>query len=242
MGTRTERDLFIGQSPGGIIPVDISADTGLPHPEVLDPASVDVRIGNPEKDIPRLLELWQDPQTIEHIQGMTPDTTEEEIKALYRSSDLVLLTAESPSGLIIGTITAQKPAFGGTAAGVLRLAVDPAYRNRPDLRIGRKLVKAVNALIFRDAKDEESKGLDCSQARASVILSVDDYGLAQDLFWKEWYRRSGPELEGTTQGWSNKLNKIVKRNSQPMLLDRRSYREHHRGEHLTQFPKQRPSN
>lgn len=42
------------------------------NPEVFDPASVEVRFGNPEVDAPRLLELFTHPETIEHLQGIVP--------------------------------------------------------------------------------------------------------------------------------------------------------------------------
>lgn len=222
-----------GQPQGPTLPIRSELTS---QGEVLDPASVEVRFGNPEIDAPRLLELFTHPETIEHIAGMTPYTTEEDIKALYRSNDLVLLTAETPSGLIVGTITAQKPAFGATAAGVLRLAVDPKYREK---RIGNRLVKAVNAFVFRDANDEANKGLNCTQARASAILGVDGDSIAQKTFAREGYIR-GAELVGTTLGWSNRSNRLVNRNSQPMILTRSWYRDRRRGEHITYFPNQRP--
>lgn len=234
---------FIGQSPNaaeGLVPVVSSGELKVnsSNREVLDPASVEVRFGNPEIDAPRLLELFTHPQIIEHIAGMTPYTTVEKIRELYKDQGLVLLTAETPSGIIIGTITAQKPAFGATAAGVLRLAVDPEYRNK---RIGNKLIKTANALIFRDAKDEEYMGLDCLQARASVILGVDGELMAQRAFAREGYIR-GAELVGTTRGWSNRFNRLVNQNSQPMTLTRSWYRQNRRGEHDRYFPKQRPTN
>ena len=207
-------------------------------PEALDPRCVEVRFGDPMVDAPRLLQLFTHPETIEHIAGITPNTTEKEIRDIYRSSDLVLLTAESPSGLIVGTITVQKPAFGARAGGVLRLAVDPEYRNKG---IGKKLVKAANAFVFRDAKDEANKGLNCSQARASVIVGVSRYEIPQNLFRGEGYLGQ-TELVGTTRGWNNRLKRLSNRNSQPMLLDRDRYKQSHRGEHVTHFPKQRPTN
>lgn len=210
--------------------------------EVLDPNSVEVRFGDPMVDAARLLQLFTDPETIEHIAGITPDTTEGEIRDLYRNSDLILLTAEIPSsGLIVGTITAQKPAFGATAAGVLRLAVDVRYRGNRNLRVGNKLIKTVNALIFRDASDVEHQGLNCSQARASVILGVEGELKAQNAFTREGYVR-GAELVGTTLGWSNRLGRIVNRSSQPMTLTRSLYRQNRRGEHIRYFPTIRPAN
>ena len=207
--------------------------------EVLDPNSVEVRFGDPMVDAARLLQLFTDPETIEHIAGITPDTTEGEIRDLYRNSDLILLTAETPSGLIVGVITAQKPAFGATAAGVLRLAVDVAYRGNRNLRIGNKLIKTVNALIFRDARDVEHQGLNCSQARASVILGVEGELKAQNAFTREGYVR-GAELVGTTLGWSNRLGRIVNRNSQPMFLYRTWYMDNRKEELANYFPKPRP--
>jgi len=229
MSSHVERvELNIGQNPH--------------NREILDPSSVEVRFGDPMVDAPRLLQLFTDPETIEHIAGITPDTTEGDIRDLYRNSDLILLTAEIPSsGLIVGTITAQKPAFGATAGGVLRLAVDVACRGNRNLRVGNKLIKTVNALIFRDASDVEYKGLNCTQARASVILGVEGELKAQNAFTREGYVR-GAELVGTTLGWSNRLRRIVNRSSQPMTLTRSLYRQNRRGEHIRYFPTIRPAN
>ena len=106
-------------------------------PETLDSASLEVRFGDPMVAAPRLLELFTQPTTIEHLAAITPSTTEKEIRKLYEDQSLTLLTAETPSGLIVGTYTVQKPGFGSRVAEGMRLVVDERYRN---LRIAEKLV------------------------------------------------------------------------------------------------------
>jgi ribosomal protein S18 acetylase RimI-like enzyme len=127
------------------------------------------------------------------------------------------------------------PAFGSTAANVLRLAVDRNYRRKG---VGRKLAKALNALVFKEKEDGKG-GFGATQSRASVILNVHGYGDAQDLFWKEGYRR-GAEIEGSTYSWSNKLERIVRRSSQPMFLGRNWYGRNRLREQERNFPKERP--
>lgn len=237
MGLRAERGLFIGQAPGGMIPVGTSGDIDLPHPEILDIASVEVRFGNLEVDAPRLLELFTQPETIEHIAAIKPDTTVDEIRELYKDPDrIVLLTAEAPSGLIVGTISVQKPGHGSRVGEGMRLVVDEKYR---DLKVARKLVKTANALMFRKGEDDGSRGFGCTKSQIYVIINVDGDGIAQRVFAREGYIR-GPENVRTTFSWSNKSNKLVDRSSQPMSLDRVWYIRNRQGEHMKFFPEPRP--
>jgi len=227
MSSKTERSIrgANGECPPG----------GLSDPEVLDPNSVEVRIGNPEKDVPRLLELFKQPKTIEHLAAITPSTTEDEIKELYRNPSLVLLTAETPSGFIVGTISVHKPGFGSRVGEGMRLVVDEKYRN---LRIARKLVKSANALMFRKGEDDGSVGFGCAKAQIYVIIGVDGDGIAQRVFAREGYIR-GPQNVKTTFSWSNKLAKLMDRSSQPMSLDLAWYKQNRRGEHIKSFPESR---
>lgn len=205
------------------------------HTEVLDLNSVEVRFGDPMVDAPRLLQLFKQPKTIEHLAAITPDTTEEEIRGLYKNPSLVLLTADAPSGLIVGTISLHKPGFGSRVGELMRLVVDEKYRN---LKVARKLVKAANALMFRKGEDDGSRGFGCTKAQIYVIIGIDDDWIPQRVFAREGYRR-GAENVGTTFSWSNKLNKLVDRSSQPMSLDRTWYIRNRAGEHIRFFPEAR---
>lgn len=201
------------------------------HSEVLDPASVEVRFGDPLTDAPRLRELFTQPTTIEHLAAITPDTTEEEIRKLYENPSLVLLTAETRSGLIVGTYTVQRPGFGSRVGEGMRLVVDENYRNK---KIARKLVQSGNALTFRD---DESGGFNCNISQVYVIINGE--GIPLRVFGNEGYLRDA-ERRGGTFSWSNRLNRLVERNSQPMHLDRTWYIRNRRGHHITFFPQQRP--
>lgn len=221
--------------PDSLNEYDNEVDTS--DSEVLVPNSVEVTVGDPETDAPRLLELLKQPRTIEHVAGITPDTKEEEIRALYSGQNPpVLLTAESPSGLIVGTISIQKPGHGSRVGEGMRLVVDERYRN---LKIARKLVKAANAVMFRQEEADGSGGLGCTKAQVYVIIGVDEDWIAQRVFAREGYIR-GQQNVGTTYSWSNKLEKLVmNRSSQPMSLDLAWYKQNRRGEHERFFPAQR---
>lgn len=209
-------------------------------PEKLDSRSVEVRFGDPQRDAPRLLELFTQPSTIEHLAGISPSTTVDEIRDLFKGGD-VLFIAVTPSGLIIGTVTVERPPFGVNAVNVKRLAVDKEYRRLAkkgsrEIGVGRKLVKAANAFIFQGRAEG---GLGCVQARASVILNVANDWIPQRLFGQEGYIRGAQTTEKTTNAWDSRLNKFVGRFAQQMTLDRRHYKHNYRGDHLRHFPKPR---
>ena len=201
--------------------------------EVFDPASLEVRFGDPEVDATRLRELFTQPTTIEHLAAITPYTTEEQIKKLYEDQSLTLLTAETPSGLIVGTYTIQKPGFGSRVSEGMRLVVDEKYRN---LRVAEKLVKAGNAVMFENRREERFGEFGCSKSQVYVIIDIDGEWISQRVFAREGYKR-GPENEQTTFSWNNKLNRLVVRSSQPMSLYRISYIQHRSGEHQKYLPK-----
>lgn len=201
--------------------------------EVLDPNSVEVRFGDPMMDAPRLLELFTQPKTIEHLAAITPNTTEDEIRRMYRDDNIVLLTAETPSGLIVGTYSVQRPGFGSLVSEGMRLVVDEKYRN---LRVAEKLVKAGNAVMFRDKEDGE---FGCNKSQVYVIIGIDGEWIPQRVFSREGYLR-GTENTGCTYSWSNESSKLVVRNSLPMSLYRSWYIDNRKEEHTTYFPKPRP--
>ena len=162
-----------------------------------------------------------------------PDITEDEIRKLYRGAKAqrpILLTAET-SGLIVGTYTLQRPDHGSRAGEGSRLAVDKDYRRK---HIATLLMKAGNALMFSDAPD----GFDCNLAQVFVIIHIPGAGRAQDAYAKEGYVRQ-TEREGATRSWSNERGILVDRSSQPMLLQRTSYKLKFPGDHEKYFPKQR---
>jgi ribosomal protein S18 acetylase RimI-like enzyme len=208
--------------------------------EIIDPDSVEVRIGDPETDAPRLRELYTQPSTLEHLAGITPNTTEEDIKELYKGDNIILLTAESPSGLIVGTTSIQKPGFGSRVGEIMRVVVDEEYRN---LDIARKLLKSSHALMFRKGGDDGdgSIGLGCTKSQIFVIINVDNEQIPQRLFGSEGYVR-GQENRNTTYSWSNRSRRIVNRSSQPMSLEREWYIRHRSGEHIRYLPESRTPN
>lgn len=209
-------------------------------PEQLDSRSIEVRFGDPLRDAPRLLELFTQPSTIEHLAGISPSTTVEEIRDLFKGGD-VLLIAETPSGRIIGTVTVERPPFGVNAVNVKRLAVDKEYRRLArkgsrEIGVGRRLVKAANAFIF---EGREKGGLGCVQARASVIIDVANDWIPQRLFGQEGYVRGAQTTEKTTKAWDVRRGKFVGRYAQQMTLDRRRYKHHYHGDHVRYFPQPR---
>jgi len=229
----TEREPRINPPDLALQPVRSHVDVTSQAREGIDSRRVEVRLGDPRTDAPRLLELFQQPSTIEHIAGIKPDTSVKEILQLYRGSD-VLLTAETPEGKIIGTITVQRPGFGTNFGSLARIAVDENHRRQG---VAKKLVKAANAVLF---SSEELGGFDCKQGRAAVILGVAGYWKAQDLFESEGYIR-GAEIEESTKGWDNRFKRMIdNRNVQPMFLKRRDYKKNRQGEHIKYFPKPRP--
>lgn len=224
------------------------ADTS--NPEVLDPNSVEVRFGDPMVDAPRLLELFTQPTTIEHLEGIVlspyayidpstkeekvmPATTVDDIRRTYGEGQqrLTLLTAEAPSGLIVGTCTVGK--LSPNVAEIMRVVVGENYRGN---RIVDKLIRAANALAFR----EGSGGLDCRLAQAFVIVSVSGYHTAQNAFRRQGYLGKS-EREESTRSWSNELKQLVDRNSQPMELQRKNYIRGFREDHIRYFPTPRPA-
>jgi len=216
-------ELYIGQSPH--------------NPEVLDPKSVEVRFGDPMVDAARLLQLFTQPTTIEHLAAITPSTTEDEIRELYRDKGLTLLTAETSSGLIVGTYSVQKPGFGSRVAEGMRLVVDERYRN---LRIAEKLVKAANAVMFEKGEDGGFGEFGCNKSQVYVIIGIDNDGTPQRVYEREGYLKS-PQNIGCTYSWSNESNKLVVRTSQPMFLYRESYNRDRLGEQGVYYPKERPT-
>lgn len=252
MASKAERGV-----PGGLVPAGSSGELSpdsLDH-EPFDPASVEVRFGNPEVDASRLFELFTDPTTIEHLQGIVlssytyidpdtqgekvmPATTVDDIRKMYEEGQqrLTLLTAESPSGLIIGTCTVEK--LSPNLAEIGRVVVDKNYRGK---RIVDKLLIAANAFVFR----EGSGGLDCKFAQAFVIVSdsvgnhVPGYHIAVNAFRRQGYEGRS-DRQGATYSWSNELGRLVDRTSQPMELPRRSYKQLFPEAHIDYFPKPRP--
>jgi len=225
MSSRTER--IIDGVNGEGIPGELS------DPEVLDPASVEVRFGDPKADASRLRELFIQETTIEHLADIRPDIKAREISILYKDPSLVLLTAETPEGIIVGTYSLQRPGRGSRAAEGMRLAVDENYRR---LGIASKLVKAGNALMFTD---EENGGFDANLAQVFVIIKIAGDGRPLRVFGREGYLR-GTEREEATRSWSNELQELVVRNSQPMTLQRRTYIQNFPRDHIEFFPKPRP--
>lgn len=252
MSPKAERpEQFIGQSPPpaeGLVSVGSSRELnpGPLNPEALDSSSVEVRFGNPEVDAPRLLELYTDPTTMEHLENVTPypadeeeiKRREDEIRQTYRGNRaFTLLTAEIPSGHIIGACTVEKKT--PNVAEIGKLVVDKDYRNKG---AANRLIRAANAYIFSE------EGLDCRFAEAFVIINVDSYHIAQDVFANVYtdefvkgrgYLRGG-ERELTTRSWSNEEGRFVDRNSQPMGLTRRRYIDNFPGDRIKYFPTPRP--
>lgn len=149
--------------------------------EVLTPNTIEIRFGNPDVDAPDLLKLYTDPTTIEHLENVAPYPSDEEeikrredeIRDIYRRNPaLTLLTAEDPlSGRIVGSCTVEKKSTNVAEIG--KLVVDKGYRSKGTAN---KLIQAANAYIFSE------KGLDCRFAEAFVIINVDGYHTAQDVF------------------------------------------------------------
>lgn len=210
-------------------------------PEQLNARSIEVRFGDPQRDAPRLLELFTQPSTIEHLAGISPSTTVDEICDLFKGGD-ALLIAVTPSGSIIGTVTVEtRLPFGVNAVNVKRLAVDEEYRRLAkkgsrEIGVGRRLVKAANAFILQD---REEGGLGCVQARASVIINVANDWIPQRLFGQEGYVRGSQTTEKTTNAWDMRLGKFVGRYAQQMTLDRRHYKRNYHGDHVRYFPQPR---
>ena len=216
--------------------------SGQQH-EILDPKSVEVRFGDPEKDAPRLLELFTQPTTIEHLANIRPypknkeeiEQREEEMREWYKNPDFVLLTAELPSGIIVATSTVEKKSPNVAEVGKLATAIQ--YRN---IGVANKMLRAVNALIFSG----EPGGLDCRFAEAFVIIgspgeSIPGYHTAINTFRRQGYEVGAAERVQTTRSWSNELGRLVDRNSIQMGLQRRKYIQDFKDAYITDFPKQR---
>jgi len=213
--------------------------------EILDPNLVEVRFGDPNVAASRLLEFYTDPTTMEHLENVAPypadqeevKRREDEIREIYRRNPaLTLLTAETLSGRIIGACTVEKKS--PNVAEIGKLVVDKDYRKKGTAN---KLIRTANAFIFSE------NGLDCRFAEAFVIINVDSYHTAQDVFSNVYtdefvkgrgYLRGG-ERELTTRSWSNTEGGFVDRNSQPMGLTRRRYIDNFLGDQITSFPKPR---
>lgn len=254
MGTKAERErsstkegLFHAGSSG-----ELNGDSL--DPEALDPASVEVRFGNPEVDAPRLLELFTQPTTIAHLADIVPysyidetkdpdtgaviqrreipATTVDYIRKIYEDPSLTLLTAETPSGIIIGTYTAERPGRGSRAGGGGLLAVHEDYRRQG---VATRLIKAGNALMCR----EGDGGFDCNLVDVYVIMGVSSYSNALDAFGKEGFEIK-EQRPGGTQSWSHELGKLVDRVSIHMTLERGQYIRDFPGDHIEYFPTPRP--
>lgn len=231
------------------------------NPEVLDPNSVEVRFGDPKVDARQLLELYTDPTTREHIEGIVPlayeeeytlkdpdtgkqefkkrtisATTVENIREDYRrNSNLTLLTAKDPSsGLIIVTCTVTK--LSDNVAEIGKVVVHKDYRGK---RIVDTVIKSANALMFR----EGFGGLDCKVAQAFVIFGssgedrIPGYHTALNAFGRQGYKVVGQRPEGSTKSWSNELGKLVDRSSFQLELSRKDYIQVFTGAHRRDFPK-----
>lgn len=255
MAPKAERqEQFISQSPPpteGLVSVGSlrELNPGPLNPEALDPASVEVRFGDPEVAAPDLLKLYTDPTTIEHLENVAPYPSDEEeikrredeIRDIYRRNPaLTLLTAEDPlSGRIIGSCTVEKKSTNVAEIG--KLVVDKGYRSKGTAN---KLIQAANAYIFSE------KGLDCRFVEAFVIINVDGYHTAQDVFsnvYTDEYDRGrgylrAAERELTTRSWSNREGRFVDRNSQPMGLTKGRYSINFPGDHIRYFPTPRSPN
>jgi len=215
--------------------------------EIFDPTSLEIKFGEPLVDAPRLLELYTERTTAQHLEGIVlspyayidpstreekvmPATTVDDIKEMYKNPGLTLLTAQAPSGLIVGTCTVQK--LSPNVAEIMRVVVGEEYRGK---RIGDKLIKTAIALGLR----EDSGGLDCRLAQAFVIVGVPGYHIAQNAFRRQGFLGKS-EREQSTRSWSNELMRLVDRNSQPMELARRAYIQDFPGDNIKFFPKPRP--
>ncbi|HLC32187.1 MAG TPA: hypothetical protein VJK51_05965 [Candidatus Nanoarchaeia archaeon] len=202
------------------------------HHEILDPNLVEVRFGDPIVDAPRLRELWTQKTAIEHMAAITPYITEDEIKELYKGDGAVLLTAETPSGLIIETYSIYRPGHGSLVGEGGKLVVDEKYRG---LRIVSKLIKAGNAVMFEEGYGE----FGTNKSQVYVITGVKDDQIPQRAYEREGYLKDEPNI-GCTYSWSNELNKLVLRNSQPMHLYKSAHLQNCSGEYEQFYPKPRP--
>lgn len=227
------------------------------NPEALDPSSVEVRFGNPEVDASRLFELFTQPSTIEHLANIPPLPLREhyrtnreferayrgrvdEIISWYKNPNLGLLTAETPSGLIVAVATVEKRS--DDLAEIGKVVVGEGYRGKG---IVDKTIRASSAYIFSE------EGLDCRFAEAFVIVGRRDeeipghfepmpgYHIAQNAFRRQGFEARS-DREGSTRSWSNELGKFVNRVSQPMELTRRRYKQEFPGDHIKYFPTPRP--
>lgn len=183
-------------------------------------------------DAPRLRELFTQPTTIEHLAAITPYTTEDEVRRMYRDDNIVLLTAETPSGLTVGTYSVQRQGFGSLVSEGMRLVVDEKYRN---LRIAEKLVKAGDAVMFEDKPNE----FGCNKSQVYVIIGIENDLPPQRVYEREGYLKSEHNI-GCTYSWSNEFNKLVVRTSQPMSLYKSAYLQNRSGEYEQYYPKPRP--
>ena len=204
----------------------------LGNSEVFDPASLEVRFGDPEKDAPRLLELFTQPSTIEHLAAITPYTTEDEVRQMHKDGNIVLLTAETPSGLIVGTYSIYRPGHGSLVSEGGRLVVDEKYRG---LHISSKLIKAGNAVMFEEGHGEFTS----NKSQVYVITGIKDDHIPQKAYEREGYLKSEPNT-GCTYSWNNEQASFVLRNSQPMYLYKDLYMRDYMGEREIYYPKERP--
>lgn len=253
------------QDPASLVMPELTDDKDL-----LGPNSVEVRFGDPEVVAPQLLELYTDPTIIEHLENTTPPPRREdyrtnreyerayrlrleEIREWFRNPTVVLLTAETSSGLVIASSIVGK--MSDDRAEISKVVVRPGYRGPKivDKETGQKswvvdeVIKAGNAFIFN--KD----GLDCRFAEAFVIVGTRDEDRpgffepmpfsqnALNAFRRQGYD-AGPDRTGATRSWSNELGRIVAgRVSQSVTLTREKYRYVYPGDHEKYFPQQRLS-
>lgn len=253
-------------APKGLIPVGSSGElkANSSNPEVLDPATVEIRFGNPETDASLLLEFYLEETTREHLQGIVPfsyteetrdprtgeitkrekilATTVDDIRNRYKNPNLTLLTAETPSGLIVGACNVEKKS--PNVAEIGGLVVPEKHRGN---RYIDRLIRTANAFIFR----EGSGGLDCSFAEAFVIIGTRDdnrpgyyeplpaYHVALNGFRRQGFEGRS-DRRGATRSWSNQLNRLVDRVSQPVELTKAAYKHDFPRDHIKYFPTLRP--
>lgn len=178
-------------------------------------------LGKNSKDIEAVQKLYAQDFTVEHFSHDLEDpkddhpiSTPQEIQDYYKKNPGAKLLVAELDGEIVGAITIA-PEKGLNSVKHNRLV---RREDKPGLGIAHFLIGEAAIRSFL----KKPKGYQAGSITIGVILDIEGSDEARKAF-KKWKFVTSKEFENRCNGWSNEKTRMVPRDVEQMVLERRDF-------------------